>query len=86
MKALAPVAVVAPGIDYRRAFELAPIGLVLSRQRQMIDCNHELLAMFRVSREQLIGQSFELLYPSPDEFRRTGQRISARVERLHGAG
>ncbi len=67
-------------LDYRAAFELAPIGLVLSRQRLMIDCNAELLAMFRATREQLIGQSFEMLYPTPDEFHRTGQRISAQLD------
>jgi PAS domain S-box-containing protein len=67
-------------LDYRAAFELAPIGLVLSRQRLMIDCNAELLAMFRATREQLIGQSFEILYPTPDEFHRTGQRISAQLD------
>ncbi len=68
------------GIDHHAAFELAPIGLVLSRQRLMIDCNRELLAMFRAEREQLIGQSFEVLYPSPDEFLRTGSRISAQLD------
>ena len=26
-------------IDYRLAFELAPVGLVLSRHRTMVDCN-----------------------------------------------
>ena len=75
MPAVAPAA-----LDYRAAFELAPIGLVLSRQRLMIDCNAELLAMFRATREQLIGQSFEILYPTPDEFHRTGQRISAQLD------
>ncbi len=67
-------------VDYRAAFELAPMGLVLSRQRLMIDCNAELLAMFRATREQLIGQSFELLYPTPDEFHRTGHRITAQLD------
>jgi PAS domain S-box-containing protein len=67
------------GLDYRSAFELAPIGLVLSRQRQMIDCNRELLAMFRAERSQLIGRSFEILYPTADEFVRTGSRIAAQL-------
>ncbi len=67
-------------LDYRGAFELAPIGLVLSRQRQMIDCNRELLAMFGARREELIGQSFEILYPSSAEFERTGQRIAAQLD------
>jgi PAS domain S-box-containing protein len=67
-------------IDYRHAFELAPIGLVLSRQRQVIDCNRELLAIFGSEREQLIGQSFEILYPTADEFERTGVRIAAQLD------
>ena len=67
-------------LDYRGAFELAPIGLVLSRQRLMIDCNRELLEMFGATRADLIGQSFEMLYPSSAEFERTGQRISAQLD------
>jgi PAS domain S-box-containing protein len=67
-------------LDYRGAFELAPVGLVISRQRQMLDCNRELLAMFGATREQLIGQSFEILYPTGDEFVRTGARIAAQLD------
>jgi PAS domain-containing protein len=33
-------------IDYRQAFELAPIGLVLSRHRSIVDCNGRLCEMF----------------------------------------
>lgn len=70
-------------LDYRTAFELAPVGLVLSRRRQIIDCNNELLHIFRAEREQLIGQSFAVLYPTSDEFERTGERILARLD-AHG--
>jgi len=72
-----------PPLDYRIAFDLAPIGLVLSRHRLMLDCNQQLLAMFGAEREQLVGQSFEVLYPSPDEFERTGDRIVAQLD-AHG--
>ena len=67
-------------LDYRTAFDLAPIGLVLSRQRQIVDCNQQALAMFGASRAQLVGHSFELLYPTHDEFERTGQRIVASLD------
>jgi len=67
-------------LSYRMAFDLAPVGLVLSRQRLMIDCNRELLAMFGAQRDQLIGQSFEILYPTAAEFERTGQRIAAELD------
>ncbi|HEX6363448.1 MAG TPA: PAS domain S-box protein, partial [Albitalea sp.] len=63
--------------DYRVAFDLAPIGLVISRNRLMVDCNQQLLDMFGATREQLVGRSFEVLYPTPDEFERTGARIVA---------
>ncbi len=66
--------------DYRTAFELAPVGLVLSRERLMVDVNRELLRIFGAEREQLIGRSFELLYPTADEFARTGERIAAQLD------
>jgi PAS domain S-box-containing protein len=68
-------------IDYRTAFDLAPIGMVLSRNRLMVDCNQQLLTMFGAERDQLIGQSFEVLYPSTVEFERTGARIVASLGR-----
>ena len=67
-------------LDYRSAFERAPVGLVLSRERQMIDCNQELLAIFGAERDQIIGRSFEILYPTAGEFERTGQRIAAELD------
>lgn len=84
MKAPAPSAPAAlPALDYRTAFDLAPIGLVLSRRRLMIDCNRELLAMFGARRDDIVGRSFEALYPTPVEFERTGARIVASLDR-HG--
>ena len=67
-------------LDYRTAFELAPIGLVLSRQRQIVDCNGRALDMFGASRALLIGRSFEVLYPTHEEFERTGERIVASLD------
>ncbi len=63
-------------IDYRLAFDLAPVGMVLSRNRTIVDCNQRVCEMFGASRAQLIGQSFVLLYPSADEYERTGLRIA----------
>lgn len=63
-------------IDYRLAFDLAPVGLALSRQRTMVDCNQALCDMFGATREQLVGQSFQILYPSADEYERTGARMA----------
>jgi len=79
-EALAQAADLRAGFDYRTAFEYAPIGLVLSRHRLMIDCNRAALAMFRAEREQLIGQSFRVLYPTQGEYERTGERIVASLD------
>lgn len=62
-------------IDYRLAFEHAPVGMVLSRERTMIDCNRRLCEMFGATREMLVGQSFRVLYPSAVEFERIGRRM-----------
>lgn len=68
-------------VDYRLAFEMAPVGLALSRNRQMVDCNRHLCEMFGASRELLVGQSFQVLYPSVIEFERTGSRITPILNR-----
>ncbi|MCE2879006.1 MAG: PAS and helix-turn-helix domain-containing protein [Comamonadaceae bacterium] len=72
-----PIVYTSPAVaDHRLAFELAPIGLVISRQRIMIDCNAHVCEMFGASRDQLVGQSFRVLYPSADEYERMGQRLT----------
>lgn len=64
-----------PTLDYQTAFHLAPIGLALSRQRIIEDCNDQLAQIFGYARQALIGQSLQVLYPSPVEFERIGERI-----------
>ena len=68
-------------IDYHLAFDLAPVGLVLSRNRAIVDCNQHVCEMFGITPEQLNGQSFQILYPSADEFERTGARIAPILNR-----
>jgi PAS domain S-box-containing protein len=68
-------------LDYKTAFDLAPIGLVLSRNRLIVDCNRQVLEMFGTLREALVGRSFEVLYPTHDEFERTGARIVASLDK-----
>lgn len=62
-------------VDYRLAFEHAPVGLCLSRNRVIVDCNQQLCEMFGWSRETLTGQSFVVLYPSAEEYERLGRRM-----------
>ncbi|WP_370682435.1 LuxR C-terminal-related transcriptional regulator [Comamonas sp. GB3 AK4-5] len=63
-------------MDYKLAFEMAPVGLVISRNRTMVDCNHQVCEMFAISRELMVGQSFQILYPSADEYERLGARMA----------
>lgn len=74
-QANSPAATPAQAIDYRLAFEHAPVGMVLSRQRMMVDCNVRLCEMFGATRDELVGRSFALLYPSVAEYERIGQRM-----------
>jgi PAS domain S-box-containing protein len=68
--------------DYRTAFDQAPVGLVISRERLMVACNQHLLTMFSAHHDsELTGRSFELLYPTHEEFERTGARIVASLDR-----
>ena len=68
-------------VDYRLAFDMAPVGLILSRNRTMVDCNQHVCEMFGTTRERLVGQSFQLLYPSADEFERMGDRLTPILNR-----
>ncbi len=65
-----------PDIDYRLVFDLNPIGLVLSDNRTIVDCNQRVCEMFGAMRDQLVGKSFLVLYPSAAEYERTGARIA----------
>ena len=63
-------------VDYRLAFDMAPVGMILSRNRAMVDCNRHVSEMFGFSRELLLGQSFQMLYPSPEEYERLGAHMA----------
>lgn len=55
-------------------FDHAPTALCLTQNRTVAACNLAFLALFGYSAEALLGQSIALLYPSPQEFNRIGQR------------
>jgi PAS domain S-box-containing protein len=52
----------------RLAFEFAPIGIVLTEDRIIRQCNQQFAAMFGYGRQELIGHSFRMLYASSREF------------------
>lgn len=62
-------------IDYETIFQQAPVGMCISQHRIIHGCNDALARMFGYQKENLIGKSFLVLYPTPDEFERTGARI-----------
>lgn len=63
-----------PHDDLALAFDLAPVGLCVSRERVIQRCNTAFAAMFGFQAEELAGQSLACLYPSPHEFENTGTR------------
>lgn len=50
------------------AFDFAPIGIVLTEERIIRACNQTFAAMFGYQVEDLIDQSFRMLYSSHKEF------------------
>lgn len=60
--------------DLTLAFDLAPVGLCVSRQRVIQRCNEAFASMFGRTAAELAGQSMSVLYPSDDEFQRIGER------------
>jgi PAS domain S-box-containing protein len=52
----------------RLAYEMAPIGIVLTENRIIRACNPAFARMFGYDCEQLLNQSFAILYPSYEEF------------------
>lgn len=50
------------------AFTYAPVGLVVTENRVIRDCNPTFAQMFGYTREELRDRSFSILYPSQEEF------------------
>lgn len=61
--------------DLMLAFDMAPIGLLVTRRRIVETYNLAFSNMFGYDRHALKGRSLESLYPSPEEFWRHGQRM-----------
>jgi PAS domain S-box-containing protein len=63
-------------IDFESIFQYAPVGMCVSENRIIQACNDALAQMFGYQKEQLLGRSFMLLYPTLAEYERTGARIT----------
>jgi PAS domain S-box-containing protein len=64
-----------PTIDFEHVFLHAPIGMCISHKRVIQQANLALGNMFGYAPEALAGVSLRELYPSADEFERTGLRL-----------
>lgn len=62
-------------IDYEMIFKYAPVGMCISINRVIQSGNDALSKMFGYGSGELDTQSFQVLYPTMDEFLRTGDRI-----------
>jgi PAS domain S-box-containing protein len=62
-------------IDYQSIFLNAPVGMCISENRVILACNDALAHMFGYGRDELVGQTFQILYPTLDEFLRIADRI-----------
>lgn len=68
-------------IDYQRAFQDAPVGQAIARNRLICACNKAFGAMFGGRPEAFVGTTFEHLYPTQTHFESTGVRVGRILER-----
>lgn len=60
--------------DLDLVFDLAPVGLCISRDRILARCNSAFASMFGYTPAELQGQSLACLYPSVEEFENIGEQ------------
>jgi len=60
--------------DLQLAFDLAPVGLCVSRSRVIQRCNQAFAAMFGYEAHELAGRTLASLYPSEQEGERIGEQ------------
>ncbi|HEX7936575.1 MAG TPA: PAS and helix-turn-helix domain-containing protein [Paraburkholderia sp.] len=68
-------------LDYEEVFLRLPTAVIVARERVMVACNDRALDLFRAERADLIGQSFEVLYPARQDFVSTGRRVGPLIAR-----
>ncbi|MDE4142090.1 LuxR C-terminal-related transcriptional regulator [Phaeobacter gallaeciensis] len=64
------------------AFEYSPVGIVVTQNRVLRECNQRFCDMFGYAREELLDQLFSFLYPSDEEF----QNLRNRGDKSLGQG
>jgi PAS domain S-box-containing protein len=72
--ALLPMPIPLDARNVMLAFNLAPVGLCVARQRVIQACNNAFGAMFGFAPDDLTGRCLSVLYLSEQEFTRIGER------------
>ncbi len=62
-------------IDYSVVFENLPTAAAVLHDRVIVDCNLLFRRIIRGTRDQLVGQSFRVLYAAPDDFDVRGKQV-----------
>lgn len=70
------MALAADIIDYQAAFANSPVGLAIAVHRVIFDCNRIFAETFRGKRRTFIGRTFQLVYPTQEDFETTGSRVA----------
>lgn len=63
-------------LNFEEAFMHAPVGQAIGHDRVIAACNHAFSATFRVPIADLLGKTFQELYPTQEDFEKTGRRIA----------
>ncbi|MBA4368557.1 MAG: hybrid sensor histidine kinase/response regulator [Desulfobacterium sp.] len=66
-------------------FRVAPIGIGLVAERVFLWVNDQLCSMIGYDREEIVGRSARVIYPSQEEFHRVGMEKYDQI-RNHGTG
>jgi PAS domain S-box-containing protein len=69
----------------RSIFRVAPIGIGLVRDRVIVEINEGACRMTGYSREELLGQSARMLYPTDEDFEYVGREKYRQISE-HGTG
>jgi PAS domain S-box-containing protein len=63
-------------VDFHEAFMHSPVGQAVGHHRVIRACNRVFSETFRMPIEELLGQTFQALYPTQEDFEKTGRRIA----------
>lgn len=75
----AEVALQASEARLQSIFRAAPVGIGLVRQRILLDVNERICEITGYSREELVGQSARILYPTDEDYEFVGREKYAQI-------